>query len=111
MPELDIRPPVTVLIVDADADFRRSTARVLTAAGYVCRQAATGAQARRRLDDLGDVAAVVCDPRLADHSGLDFVSTLARDFGWVAVILTAGDDGPTAAIAVETGAYGYLIKP
>jgi putative two-component system response regulator len=112
MPRRDGRLAIIVLIVDDDAISRQSTVRVLAGAGYDCREAATGAEARRRLDGPEDIAVVVCDPRLPDESSLEFLATVASDFPWVAVVITTGaDDGPTAALAVETGAYGYLTKP
>ncbi len=104
--------PIKVLIVDDDATFSRSLGRILTNAGYDCVVAENGAEARERLNDDDDVAAVLCDLRMPGESGLDLVATLAADFSEVAVVMTTGvDDPPTAALAFEMGAYGYLIKP
>jgi putative two-component system response regulator len=104
--------PIKVLIVDDDATFSRSIGRILTKAGYDCGVAASGADARERLNNEDDIAAVLCDLRMPGESGLDLVATLAADFSEMAVVMTTGvDDPPTAALAFEMGAYGYLIKP
>jgi putative two-component system response regulator len=100
------------LIVDDDLAFSRSTSRILAGAGYDCRVATNGAEARERLNLEDDIAAVLCDVRMPGESGLDLVATLAADFSDVAVVMTTGlDDPPTAALAFAMGVYGYLIKP
>jgi len=104
--------PIKVLIVDDDATFSRSIGRILRNAGYDCVVAESGAEARERLHNDDDIAAVLCDLRMPGESGLDLVATLAADFSEAAVVMTTGvDDPPTAALAFEMGAYGYLIKP
>jgi len=104
--------PIKVLIVDDDATFSRSMGRILTNAGYECRVAGNGAEARDRLNREDDIAAVLCDLRMPGESGLDLVGTVVADFSDAAIVMTTGvDDPPTAALALEMGAYGYLIKP
>jgi putative two-component system response regulator len=110
------RPPdvqaIKVLIVDDDPVFLRSMGRLLTNAGYACREAANGADARTQLNADDDIAAVLCDVRMPGESGLDLVATLAADCPGAAVVMTTGVDDPdTATIAFELGVYGYLIKP
>jgi putative two-component system response regulator len=111
MPSYGESPPIKVLIVDDDAAFSRSMRRILIGAGYDCSEAASGAEARERLED-EDISAALCDVRMPGESGLDLLASLAADFPEVAVVMTTGvDDPPTAALAFEIGAYGYLIKP
>ena len=58
------------------------------------------------------VAAVLCDIRMPGESGIDLLRALAVDFADVAVIMTTGIDDPqTAKVAIDIGAYGYVIKP
>jgi putative two-component system response regulator len=112
MPAQQVRPPTIVLIVEHDTQVRSSMVKMLTDAGYDCRDAANGADARQRLDAENDIVAVVCDLRMPTESGLDLVAALAADFPWIAVVITAAVDDPAgAALAFKTGAYGYLIKP
>jgi putative two-component system response regulator len=104
-------PPIKILIVDDDAAFSQSLCRILVSAGYECSEVASAAQARERLED-GDISAALCDVRMPGESGLDLLASLTADFPDVAVVMTTGvDDPPTAALAFEIGAYGYLIKP
>lgn len=111
MPGHRTSPPFKVLIVDDDVTFSRSMGRILVGAGYDCSEAGSGAAARERME-AGDIAAVLCDLGLPGESGLELLSTLIADFPEAAVVVTTGvDDPPTAAMAFEIGAYGYLIKP
>lgn len=104
--------PTRVLIVDDDDAFRASQTRILTRAGYLCFQASNASEARDRLDCGMDIAALLCDVNMPGGSGLVLLTTLVSDYPDLAVIMTTGEDDPaTAAVAFETGAYGYLIKP
>lgn len=104
--------PTKVLIVDDDATFRVTTSRILTGAGYDCRDASSGAEARERLNADADIGAMLCDIGMPDEPGLDLLDAVVADFPHVAVVMTTGlDDPPTATRAFEIGAYGYLIKP
>ena len=91
--------PTKVLVVDDDSDFRHSTARTLTAHGYVCVEAASGEEARVVLDADGDVAAVLCDIRMPGESGLKLLSDLTADFPDTAVVMTTGVDSTDTADA------------
>ena len=111
-PGKERRASIEVLIVDDDAALRQSVGRILGAAGYYCHHAANGTEARDRLHSDADIAAVLCDLRMPEESALGLGANLVGDFPEVAVVMTAGvDDAPTAAMAFEIGAYGYLIKP
>jgi two-component system nitrate/nitrite response regulator NarL len=110
-PPIDV-PPIKVLIVDDDDTFVRSTARILQRAGYDCREAANGDEAREHLASEADIAAVLCDLRIPGESGFGVLATLASAFPDVAVVMITGVDDPlTAALAFEIGADAYLIKP
>jgi putative two-component system response regulator len=101
-----------VLIVDDDDTFRQSLTRILSGAGYVCLEASTSSEARDGLEADANVVALLCDIQMPGESGLDLLATLAGDFPDLAVVMTTAVDDPgTAALAFETGAYGYLIKP
>jgi putative two-component system response regulator len=106
------RSTTTVLLVDDDEVFRRSTARILTAHGYSCVEAATSAQARVVLDTEPDIAAALCDIKMPGRSGIDLLAELTEDFPDLAVVMTTGVDDPRIAeAALDVGAFGYVIKP
>jgi putative two-component system response regulator len=100
-----------VLVVDDDAQVRRGLERVVAEAGFDCRTAATGEEAR------GQIAAarpdlVLLAVRLPDEPGLSLVRHLAALPEGPAVVVISGEDDPeVAAIALESGAYGYLTRP
>src|ERR1700722_2832624 len=109
-----VDPPRTtmVLIVDDDADFRRSTARTLADHGYSCFEAASSAQATVVLDAEPDIAAVLCDIKMPAESGIDLLVRLTADFPDLAVVMTTVVDDPGVANqAFDLGAFGYVIKP
>jgi putative two-component system response regulator len=106
------RSLATVLIVDDDEAFRRSTARILASHRYWCLEAGSSGEARDVLDAEQDVAAVLCDIRMPGRSGMDLLAELTADFPDLAVVMTTGSDDPhVAEVAFDFGAFGYLIKP
>lgn len=106
------RSLATVLLVDDDEAFRRSTARILAGHGYSCLEAGSSAEALDVLDAEQDVAAVLCDIRMPGRSGMDLLAELTADFPDLAVVMTTGSDDPhVAEVAFDFGAFGYLIKP
>jgi putative two-component system response regulator len=102
----------TVLVVDDDGPFRRSTARILSASGYAVLEAGDAGEARRALDSDESVAAVLCDIRMPGRSGVDLLRDIAADFPDVAVVMMTGIDDPQVAdTAFDIGAFGYVVKP
>jgi CheY-like chemotaxis protein len=103
--------PVTVLIVDDDATFRRLAARLLSGLGYlVAGEAADGAQAieasaRLRPD------AVLLDVRLPDTDGVSVARRLAKHDGAPRVLLTSSDPSQVdEAIVAGSGAVAFVAK-
>ena len=101
-----------VLLVDDDADFRRSTARTLADHGYSCVEAVDSAQARVVLDAEPDISVVLCDIKMPAESGIDLLVQLTEDYPDLAVVMTTVVDDPSvASLAFDLGAFGYVIKP
>jgi putative two-component system response regulator len=106
-------PPSTlVLLVDNDAAFRRSSARLLADHGYACLEAANSTEALDVLGTEPNIAAVLCDIQMPTVSGIDLLPQLTKDYPDVAVVMTTVVDDPTVAtLAFDLGAFGYVIKP
>ena len=105
-------PRTKVLLIDDDEDFRRSTARVLATHGYSCVEAASGSDARVVLGAEPDIAAMLCDIRLPDESGIELLGDFVVDFPDITVVMTTAIDDPDVAESASSlGAVGYLIKP
>jgi NtrC-family two-component system response regulator AlgB len=100
-----------VLIVDDEANIRRTLRIALEAMGHAVREAASGPEA------LGEVESQPCDVALVDlrlgrESGLDLLEALVGELPRLAVVvITAHASIDTAVEAMRRGAFDYLPKP
>jgi len=100
-----------ILIVEDETPVQRLLSRLLQLHGYTCTVASDADQARARLRD-APFALVLCDVNLPGESGLELVRYVLAKHPDVAVVMVTGVDNPeTASVALEIGAYGYIIKP
>ena len=100
-----------VLAVDDEPGVLDLVFRIVNEAGHVCTIAGDAKTARRMLStDSFDVALV--DVNLGDESGLSLVQEILDVHPQTAVIMVTGEDDPAIAeLALQAGAYGYVIKP
>jgi len=100
-----------ILVVDDEDQLRRLLDRTLARHGHVCALAADGTEARKCLAEMVfDLA--LCDVNMPGESGIDLARHIGAEYRDTAVIiLTAVDDAKTADAAIESGTYGYLLKP
>lgn len=100
-----------ILVVDDEPVIQRTLKRLLVKAGYECSIANNAAEARRELRDQG-YPLVLCDVNMPGESGIDLVGHIFETYPNTAtVMVSAEDDMGLATIAMENGAYGYIIKP
>ncbi len=100
-----------VLIVDDDEAIRGLLARILTRADYECAQASNVAEAWAELGRTS-FALALCDVQMPGGSGLELAGRILSEFPETATLMVSGlDDAGVAQVALESGAYGYLIKP
>jgi len=101
----------TILIIDADAQIRKTLTAHLGKQGYEVRAAEDGESGLAAASDAPpDV--VLCDIRLPDIDGLEVLDRLKEAGSPAAVvIMTAYDDMKTTVEAVKKGAFEYLVKP
>ena len=103
--------PGVLLVVEDDPSVRGMLGHVLTCAGYSC-ETVGDVHAARQLLETGDVLLVVTDVQLHDQSGIDLLKVIDRVSPETATIVVTGLDDPSVAdLAIESGAYGYLVKP
>lgn len=105
------KTPLSVLVVDDEANIRRTLAVCLETRGHRVTEAATGREALGYADrhafDL-----VFLDLRLGTESGLDLIPALLRSSpGARVVVLTAYASIETAVEAMKRGASDYIPKP
>jgi putative two-component system response regulator len=107
-----VAPPTErILIVDDEDQIRTLLARLLGAQGYECLTAASPTAARKILEET-PVALVLSDLNMPGESGLDFTQEVITQYPDTAVVMVTGmDDRRYADVAIEHGAYGYVLKP
>jgi putative two-component system response regulator len=104
-------PEPVILIVDDDAAVRASMAMTLRRDGYQVREAAGPVSARPMLDG---VTLCVCDVAMGEGSGLEFARDLGERFGECSialVMITGGADREAGELALQYGAYAFMLKP
>jgi len=105
--------PRQVLVVDDEALIRWSVSEALADAGWIVRQAATGAEARAAADRLqGCPFVVLLDLRLPDVADLSLMRDLRTHRPDVPiVIMTAHGTPEQTRDAREAGVYRVVDKP
>jgi putative two-component system response regulator len=102
---------VRVMIVDDEEPVRRTLVRLLSRENFSCTVAADTAEARRLLAS-SEFELVLSDVNMPGESGLEFVKDLLMEHPDTAVIMITGLDDPALGrVAIDLGAYGYMIKP
>jgi two-component system nitrogen regulation response regulator NtrX len=100
-----------ILVVDDEADIRKSLRMVLEYEGYECVEASSGPEGletlRREAPD-----AVLLDIKMPSMDGLEVLATArARDPSTPILMISGHGDIPTAVEAIHKGAYDFLEKP
>ncbi len=99
-----------LLIVDDEEEIRATLAEYFTSVGYTVDTAATGPEALGKLST--GVQAVLCDIRMPDGSGIEFLQQARRVNPSAGVFLITGY--PTLETVIDAkqyGAVGYFRKP
>jgi putative two-component system response regulator len=100
-----------LLVVDDDEALCHWQERVVREQGYSCDSAHSAKAARDRLRARA-YELVLLDVNMPGESGMRLLVHIRRDYPEVAVLMVTGEDSAKLAmIAIENGAYGYLVKP
>lgn len=100
-----------ILIVDDEEPTRRMLSRLLESHHYSCVLAGDAQEARTRLQE-EEFALILCDVNMPGESGLELISHVLKEHPRTAAVMVTGlDDHQFANVALELGAYGYIIKP
>ncbi|MGI9471508.1 MAG: sigma-54-dependent transcriptional regulator [Rubripirellula sp.] len=103
--------PISVLIVEDDADFRDSSARWMQRKGHSVAAAASGAEALS-LCSRQDFDVGVFDMNMPGMSGIELLQRVRDDaIDMEVIILTGQGTIETAVQAMKMGASDYLTKP
>ncbi len=105
------RPQLSVLIVDDEESLRRSLALNLQAHGYAITETSNGTAALEVLSET-PMDIVLCDLRMPEMDGFDFIDKCSEVAPESAVVLMTGFGSHELAVeAMRRGAYDYLSKP
>jgi FixJ family two-component response regulator len=104
------KPPL-IAVVDDDAFVRKALERLIGSAGLSVESFGSGAEFLRSADD-HQPDCVVLDLHMADMSGFEVQSRLARAHPCVPVVVITGHDTPESrSRSLGGGAKSYLCKP
>src|SRR3954464_3735889 len=101
-----------VLVVDDEESIREIVASMLSAAGYVTRQASSGMEALNILNAGEEFDLMLSDLMMRDLDGIGLLEQTKTGYPDLPVIMvTAVHDISVALAAIRNGAYDYLLKP
>ena len=103
--------PKKILIVDDDVDLCLLLSRFLSKNGYLTASAHSGAKGVEAYGK-DEFDAVICDYRLGDMDGVQFITALKKVNPNVGILVITGySDIKTAVEVIKMGAYDYITKP
>jgi DNA-binding NtrC family response regulator len=101
-----------ILVVDDEANVRRTMQVALEVAGYQVATAADGEEGERRLREGPRPDLVIVDERMPGIDGLELIRRIRRQDADVTILLaTAYGSTEIVAVALREGASGFLEKP
>ncbi len=99
-----------VLIIDDEEKLRALLARIIRLEGFVVLEA-ENLKAAGKLLDREDIDVVLCDVKLPDGNGVDFVGQLrSRHPSIESILLTAYGNIADGVRAMKNGAFDYITK-
>ena len=96
-----------ILVVEDEVSISRPLVAALEREGFEPRVAATGAEARRALDERPDL--ILLDLMLPDIDGKDLLREIGRRAP--VIVVTARGDELDRVLGLELGADDYVVKP
>jgi two-component system response regulator AtoC len=102
---------MNVLVIDDEAGVRRTVSMILEDEGYAVSTAANGKDGLTKALE-GDADIVLCDVRMPEMDGLEFLDEYKGHGGdGLVVTMTAYGSTDLALEAMKRGAYDYIPKP
>lgn len=99
-----------ILLIDDEEKLRNLLARIISLEGFEVIQVGDLKSAAKKLDT-AEFDVVLCDVKLPDGNGVDFLKTIKEKSPLVEVILlTAYGNIPDGVKAIKNGAFDYITK-
>jgi DNA-binding NtrC family response regulator len=99
-----------ILIIDDEEKLRNLLTRIINYEGFDVYQASDCKTALKKMAE-NDIDVVLCDVRLPDGSGVEFLKVLKEKYPIIEIILlTAYGNIPDSVKAIKDGAFDYITK-
>ncbi|BFM43973.1 sigma-54 dependent transcriptional regulator [Flavobacterium sp. CFS9] len=99
-----------ILIIDDEEKLRSLLARIIKSEGFEVIEAKDLKSGFKKLEQT-DIDVVLCDVKLPDGNGVDFLQNIKNSFPLIEVILlTAFGNIPDGVQAMKNGAFDYIVK-
>lgn len=99
-----------ILIIDDEEQLRKLTGRIISLEGFKVTEAGTLKHATEILIHQA-VDVILCDVRLPDGNGVEFVKTVKKNHPLLEIILlTAYGNIADGVQAIKNGAFDYIVK-
>ena len=99
-----------ILIIDDEEKLRSLLARIIKSEGFEVFEAKDLKSGFKKLEQT-DIDVVLCDVKLPDGNGVDFLQNIKESFPLTEVILlTAFGNIPDGVQAMKNGAFDYIVK-
>jgi two-component system NtrC family response regulator len=99
-----------ILIIDDEEKLRSLLARIIKSEGFEVFEAKDLKSGFKKLEQT-DIDVVLCDVKLPDGNGVDFLQNIKASFPLSEVILlTAFGNIPDGVQAMKNGAFDYIVK-
>jgi two-component system, NtrC family, response regulator len=99
-----------VLIIDDEENLRSLMKRLISLEGFAVTEAGSLKAGLRKLETL-ETDVVLCDVKLPDGNGVDFVKETKAKFPLIEfILLTAYGNIPDGVQAIKNGAFDYITK-
>jgi two-component system response regulator AtoC len=100
-----------ILVIDDEPNMRHVLSIILKKAGYTVTTAPEGSKGMALFEE-GDFDAILCDIRMPEMDGIDFLkSAIGRRAEAIVVMMSAYGTVDTAVEAMKLGAADYISKP
>ncbi len=109
-PQIDLSMSSTILIIDDEEKLRSLLTRIITLEGFTVIEA-SNLKAGLKILEKDQIDVILCDVKLPDGNGVDFVKEIKPRFPLVEIILlTAYGNIADGVQAMRNGAYDYITK-
>ncbi|URM38743.1 sigma-54-dependent transcriptional regulator [Flavobacterium anhuiense] len=99
-----------ILIIDDEEKLRSLLARIIKSEGFEVFEAKDLKSGFKKLEQT-EIDVVLCDVKLPDGNGVDFLQNIKNSFSLTEVILlTAFGNIPDGVQAMKNGAFDYIVK-